>query len=126
MGAKKGFQTVVLDNLSDEEVNTLVLSNWHKLNAALKNRQSVDNLRRLFRLELARLENARPNVLERIRSSLWRALTVRSKASLKVVLTCMTVREEVAEDEVSLKDELVECGLSDRDAVLVEELVWQK
>jgi hypothetical protein len=87
MAAPRGFKAVAnLDQLDDTQLVDLVLSNWHKLNDALKAGQSVETLQRLLTLELKRGEYARPNIAERIRSALMRALTQRSSEALAKLL----------------------------------------
>lgn len=82
MANKKGFKAVELETLNDEQLEELVLSNWHKLNNALKAVQPLPVLRRLLMLELAKGSSARPVIAERIRSSISRVIAKKSKRGL--------------------------------------------
>lgn len=86
MANKKGFKAVSLESLNDSQLDELVLSNWHKLNTALKAVQPIPVLRRLLMIELAKGSSARPVIAERVRSSLSRALAQRSKRGLDELL----------------------------------------
>jgi hypothetical protein len=118
MAAKRGFKAVALEDLSDEQLEELVLSNWHKLNTALKHGQSADTLRRLLRLELRKGASARPNVAERIRSALFRVLTVRASQELANALAVLVSAKLglTAKESLALHEALMAAGLTDSDA----------
>lgn len=118
MSAPRGFKAVaILDELDDKQVVELVLSNWHKLNSALKHGQSVDTLRRLLCLELKRGSSARPNFAERIRSSLFRAMTTRASEALQDALTQLGSGAVTAKHEMqALIEALTMAGLTVEDA----------
>ena len=75
MGAPRGFEALAnLDQLGNDELNSLVLSNWLKLNRALKAGQPLPVLRRLLCLELERGPSVRLVIAERLRAAVSRAL----------------------------------------------------
>lgn len=105
-----------LDELEDEQLDELVLSNWHKLNSALKHGQSVDTLRRLLRLELSRGAAARPNIAERVRSALFRAMTQRGAVALVDAINQLAIGGHSSSNETDLVHSLMEAGLDAQDA----------
>lgn len=111
MANKKGFKAVSLESLDDDHLEEMVLSNWHKLNAALKAGQSIDTLRRLLYIELKKCACARPVIAERIRSSLSRAIAQRSRNALVNALEVLSQPEANIGSAEELDNWLIEAGL---------------
>lgn len=97
-------------SLSDEAVLEGVLGNWHKLNAALACGPSLEELQRLLALELRRGREARPLIVERIRSRIQQLMNSVSKDAAAATLKRLSRGEAP-----SLVDLLV-MGISDAEA----------
>jgi hypothetical protein len=115
MANKKGFKAVELETLTDEQLEDLVLSNWHKLNNALKAVQPLPVLRRLLMLELAKGSSARPVIAERIRSSISRVMAKKSKRGLDDALEDLLLPPKKL-DYTELVVSLMNAGLESNEA----------
>lgn len=81
-------------SLSDEAVLEGVLGNWHKLNAALACGPTLEELQRLLALELMRGREARPLIIERVRSRIQQLMSRASKDAATEVLKRLSNREQ--------------------------------
>lgn len=67
MGRRHKSRSFDASMLSDEEVCSTILCNWHRLNDALRLRPGLDDVERLLKLEEAR-DKPRANFLVRLRA----------------------------------------------------------
>lgn len=116
MANKKGFNAVSLEALSDAQLEASVLSNWHKLNAALKAGQPLPVLRNLLVLELSKGSSARPVIAERLRASISRAISQQSARSLVEVMKALSYQSSELIDEGSFISDCLNLGLDDKEA----------
>ena len=101
MGAPRGFEALAnLDQLGNDELNSLVLSNWLKLNRALKAGQPLPVLRRLLCLELERGPSVRLVIAERLRAAVSRALAREHEQACTLVLTKLMLGMKIERAEL--------------------------
>lgn len=107
-----------LGAMTDAQLRSDVLGNWHKLNGAIAaGGASEADLARLLALELARGREARPNFLDKLRGALWASRARASREALKRVAL------DVAEGRVPKFEDLNAAGLPDPLAFGVRESV---
>ena len=97
-----------LGAMTDEQLRTDVLGNWHKLNGAIvAGGASEGDIVRLLALELSRGRDARANFLDKLRGALWAKRSRRSRESLR------SVARAIVEGRVPDRADLVSAGLTD-------------
>jgi hypothetical protein len=89
----KGLTEIL--NLDEEQIRSMVLGNWHKLNKVLMSEPPIAALRKLMVVELSGA--ARPDILIRLRSALSKANSMEAKEAMnRIIVDIKAERPELS------------------------------